>query len=262
MSDTLPDESQRTAIEVFDTPLDLGIEALADDLILLHGGGIVNPNGPTLIMLVAVGTLQLGKDLPIVYASLNPFAQTITQVGVLKAREYTNPHELLCATVPHAPSGCPTALLLSPLLNLCADNALAIATATLVLWLSSRDDGNLTLESVRRFPGDPVARVRNEIDLALAVIKARRQGKPWVFPESQCLTTEEATELATLQLNRAHWEKEWHAFVASWHESIDAQEKTGLASVAMPWAVVSPIWKKVVDPSYDVLKQLLPDGAA
>jgi len=64
MSDTLPDESQRTAIEVFDTPLDLGIEALADDLILLHGGGIVNPNGPTLIMLVAVGTLQLGKDLP------------------------------------------------------------------------------------------------------------------------------------------------------------------------------------------------------
>lgn len=68
---------------------------LADDLILLHGGGIVNPNGPTLMMMAAIGVLEVGKDLPIVYASLTPFAQTIMQVGVLKVREYTSPYELL-----------------------------------------------------------------------------------------------------------------------------------------------------------------------
>lgn len=115
------------------------------------------------------------------------------------------------------------------------------AVTVIGLWLSLLEQGSVILEAARCSPGDPVNRVKYELALGLAMLTSRDEGNAVELPEAQNLTTDEALELVSLQLKRAHWENEWQAFVASWHDSIAAPEKTGLARFAIPWAVVDPI---------------------
>lgn len=251
------DEARCTRLEFFETPVALSLNALNDDFVVLHGGGIVNPFGPTLTMRVAVGTKDVGTTMAVIDVTLNPFSQSVKQVGAIKIRELINPLELLRESVPHSYGGCPTALLLSPfLLDTPRDAAHVVG-----LYLASRSHSRNTLALVRLHPGDPTARIAHELSRAMEML-AHRRGEAGLPSESGCLSVDEGSELATIQLQSEHWEREWHAFVDCWEQAGDPIQNTGLAALGLPFKEIQPIWAKAVDPSQQILMQLFPDDAA
>lgn len=244
-----PPVDDRTTVELFQTPQDVPVEILAHEFLILHGGGIVNPWGPTFTMTAAIGANEVGAELPLVYVMLNPFSQALFQVGVVKIRQLINPGELLLSAMPQAPGVCPTALLLSQLLLADSVDPLSI----LGQYLARCESGSLTLDFVRRFQGDPVARVKSEMKDATARIQAGRTNAKQDCPEPRQLSADEGRELAQLQVTTLSWENEWKAFAQCWHESV---EMSPIKNMAVPFDNIFPIWSKAVDSSQAVLREL------
>lgn len=250
MADNLPPADDRTTVELFQTAQDVPVEILANEFLILHGGGIVNPWGPTFTMTAAVGSKDVGAEMPLVYVMLNPFSQALSQVGVVKIRHFINPGELLLSAMPEAPGGCPTALLLSQLLLADSLDPLSI----LGQYLARCESGSLTLDFVRRFQGNPIARVKSEMKEATARIQAGRTNAKQDFAEPRQLSADQGRELAKLQIATLSWENEWKAFVQCWHESV---EMSPIKNIAMPFDNIFAIWSKAVDSSQAVLRELV-----
>lgn len=247
--------AQFSSVELLSTPQDKGLDALAADIAALLGGGIVNPFGPTLQLIAVAGPWRVGADLPIIQSTLNPFLQEIQQIGVLKLRELFSPDETLAAVLPHSPGGCPTALLVSPLMR----KRPVEMVSSIAAYLAACDHGGMTLESVKKFPGDPRARVKHDVDQSMKIIVAQRKGEDVSPPIDRKLATEEAVELTQIQLHRGHWLAEWRGFVTCWGESIEHQQQSGIARLALPFTAIETLFNSVVDASYATLAATFPE---
>jgi len=251
----MKDDSQVSSVELFSTPALIGLEALSTALIPLVGGGIVNPFGPTLQLTAVIGGLQAGGDLPIVRAMLNPFSQEVAQIGLFRARELIDPVAAIQAVIPSNAGGCPTALLVSPLLGQRFDDLVNLTAC----YLANCDSGEMTLAGVNRFPGDPRSRVKHEIDESMQHMFGSRRGENVTWPSERRLTLQEAAQLVRIQLQKPHWIEEWRGFVMCWSESIQHQQGSGIVRPALPFERIEPIFTAAVDASYATMTDTFPD---
>lgn len=231
------------------------LESLQGDFIPLLGGGIVNPFGPTLQLIAAVGEWNPGLELPIIWAILNPFAQVVQQIGVLKLRGLVSPAEVVAAVVPKDPGGCPTALIASPILQGRREDLVSVMAS----YVAACQGGRGALEGVRKFPGDPRSRVRDEQVIAMKAITQQRNGEPVTVRSALAVTNEEAREFVELQLKREHWVNEWQGFVDCWRGSIERAPPMAPVVIPMPFADIESIFRRVTDLSVATLVATFPD---
>jgi hypothetical protein len=177
-------------------------------LTTLLAGGIVNPFGPTLGVLAVDGLIEEGKTLPIIQLMLHPLNQDAMEVGSARIGKTWTPLVDLPPffSLPFI-SYCPTLLLPSCLMG--PDEVLSIYSR----FLATFEDGYSVLEKVRRFPGDPRKRVRQDIRDAFSRRNADEERKE--------LNAVEAKELASNLLNPKNLKEEILAFCYAWKGSIE-----------------------------------------
>jgi hypothetical protein len=187
----------------------------------LLAAGIVNPMGPTLIVLGIDGEVKQQSTSESIELTLHPFSTVASRIALAHIGD---PDDLWRSADQVAKevaksASCPTLLLPSKLLDANANNEIWAAA------LRHYADGSTTLDRVRQYPGDPWTRVQREMDRTeLATTQ-----------ESRRLTASEAYELAATQLAAENLHAEFEAFMYAWHGSIDFQRQHGspLASTAM-----------------------------
>jgi len=195
----------------------------------LFGWGIVNPYGPTLTVVTTDGILyKQGRTLPIVYLMLNPFQQEVQIVGEATIGEGWDTVADLYPLFDVRLGACPTLLLPSKYREAGED------VEFYAQLLSRFDDGSSVLERVRRFPGDPWHRVKEDMRASARIMasglkegKAEGQGTT-----ERRLTAEEARELASHLLEPKNLRAELDAFMYAWQGSIKLQESQGAAFLA------------------------------
>lgn len=183
--------------------------------------GIVNPFGPTLNALVLAGDAAPGRTLPVLRVMLNPFAQRIWVVGETEAGEKRLPSEGLLSLPGLRDGSCPS--LLMPSRELSPAESLALHAQ----FLRGFGDARGVLERVRRWLGDPIGRVGEEVDNAEDLLEET----------AAPLEEGEAEELAGLLLSPRHARPEMGAFCVAWKGSIDFARENGnldLAGRALP----------------------------
>lgn len=249
------DPERISRVELFGESRLATLEHLAGDLFVMLGGGIVNPFGPTLQLIAATGPWQAGTAMPLIQAMVNPFSQSVSHIGTFHSRDLIDPVQTLRELVPKNAGGCPTALLVSPLLRGRAEDTVACTAA----YVAACDSGLSTLEGVKNFPGDPRSRVKHDIAESMKIVMARQKGRETAWPEDPRLSADQATELVLLQLCHDHWVSEWEGFVTCWAESLEHQRQTGLARTALPYSAIQPMLNAIVDMSYNSLAGTFPD---
>ena len=200
---------QATHIRLYDEarPVDLAW-VKAQPLITFFAVGIVNPAGPTLNAIAAVGTLEPGTTLPLVHLMLNPVSQDLAVVGEISLAETWDAPTLFSQLFSLDYGSCPTLVLPSVLL----DDGSGISI--FAEFLRTFPDARRVLEDVKQFFGNPWDRVSQEIDRSVAAMKTRGQ-----MPKEP-LTQQEAVELAQLLLSEKHTRPELQAFFYAWNGSI------------------------------------------
>jgi hypothetical protein len=104
----------RCSIELYDKPVSTSLEDLdGSPLDIFYALGIVNPFGPTLTFVAAAGNPSPGTALPLVKVMLNPFSQTVEQVGRFKVGDTWNPMRDLEPLVELDYGSCPTLLFIT-----------------------------------------------------------------------------------------------------------------------------------------------------
>ncbi len=170
---------------------------------LLMGCGTIDPVNPSLFVLGLGGTEHL-YEADMLVLELSPLSVRVMEVGKaalgdLPAFEM-NLEPLFALMGPACPS-----LLLSPTML-----PPMIVEKLYHLYFRSRNDGWRLLEGVRCYPGNPFKRVRRELGArynASGPLKDRR------------LERDEATELASLLLEKRTSDMEWKAFILSWGDA-------------------------------------------
>ncbi len=195
-------------------------------LTALFTGGIINPFGPTLKALAIEGKIASGSKLPIIYFSLNPFSQTVSEVGSVEVGDTWNldqgMRQFFCLPF----GSCPTLLLPSPLIEL--EDIITLYAS----FLATFDDGRSVLKKVRQFPGDPWKRVSQEVREMGSVIQDRQTGEGSETRQPR-LNKEEARELAENLTSPDNCLVELKAFLEAWKGSILFQKDGPMAKGAM-----------------------------
>lgn len=248
--------TEPSVVELFPTARTVGIEALSGEVITLVGGGIVNPFGPTLLLTALAGPWQPGFDMPIIQASINPFSQELQHVGVFKVRGMFDPLGTFLSVVPQSIPGCPTALLVSPLLRERAEDIWTVTSH----YLANCEHASGTLDGVPQFPGDPRSQVKQKIDAGMKIMLARQRGEDVPWPDQSRLTPAESMELVRTQLTRSHWLQEWQGFIMCWSESIGHVREQGLDRAALPFDHVESLVSNVINMTGDAMAATLPIG--
>jgi hypothetical protein len=200
----------------------------------LFAWGIVNPFGPTLTAVATDGIIFApGRKLPIVYVMLNPFQQEVQIVGEACIGQTWNALRDLPPLFGVRLGSCPTLLL--PSSHREADEDVELYANL----LSHFDDGSNVLEKVRRFPGDPWNRVKDDVDQSQDImvkgIQRMRNGlDDGGDPEAsgRRLSPGEARELASNLLQPRNLKAELQAFMYAWHGSIEFQESHGIGGMS------------------------------
>jgi hypothetical protein len=196
--------------ELFAKPLTQTLDDIdGAPLSTLLVGGIVNPFGPTLNAIAAVGEFVAGRTLPLVQLSLNPFNQDVHQIGRAVVTERWHPREAYGPLLAVPAGACPTLLLASNLLE--EDEAIEVAAA----WFGHFADAAQVRKSIAHFPGDPWKRVQQDIDSAF-------DGANKTKPASGCqpLDDQQRQQLARTLLSPGHFRPELQAFLHAWEGSI------------------------------------------
>jgi len=170
---------------------------------LLMGCGTIDPVNPSLFVLGLGGTEHL-YEADMLVLELSPLSVRVMEVGKaalgdLPAFEM-NLEPLFALMGPACPS-----LLLSPTML-----PPMIVEKLYHLYFRSRNDGWRLLEGVRCYPGNPFKRVRREL-----VARYNASGPL----EDRRLERDEATELASLLLEKRAVDMEWKTFILSWGDA-------------------------------------------
>ena len=206
--------TKATRIEPFDTPQPVPLDRLLDEQVTaLIVAGIVNPMGPTLTAVVALGSLGADKRLPVIHMILNPFSQEAWEVGELALGKSWTISEVIPAVFSLPFGSCPTLLLSSGHLN--ATDRLRLHAE----FLRGFPGANRVLTGVRRYLGKPFERVSSEMNGPAS-------------GGSEPLNDTEASELAELLSSEQHWKQEVVAFFYAWDGAIDFQRTRGMPALA------------------------------
>jgi hypothetical protein len=221
---------ERAMFELLSTPIAQSLNDVdGQPLTTLLLGGIVNPFGPTLNVVAAIGKFEPNRNLPLVRLMLNPFSQEVTQIGDATVAERWSPLQNFEPLLELAFGACPTLVLPSHLLD--DEDALAITAR----WLAGFDDARETMDRVGAHLGDPWTRVSTEIhqgatDYVAAKLKPEQDSR---LPVPLPLTEEEALTFARTVLSYKHFEPEVQAFLYAWKGSIDFQRENGSGRLAL-----------------------------
>lgn len=205
-----------------DTPLD-GLDRHTLKTLLL--GGIVNPMGPTLNVVAALGRFKPNQTLPLVHLMLNPFSQKLKEIGKAVIGERWSPVRDFQPLTRLAFGACPTLVLASDLLD--EDEGTTITAG----WLTSFDDARATMESVDAHLGDPWTRVGEDMHRANAALVGGQRDN-WNAQPSGRLNEAEALTFARTVLSHRHCEPEIQAFLYAWKGAIDFQRDHGGGGLA------------------------------
>jgi hypothetical protein len=168
---------------------------------------LVNPFGPTLFALVAIGPIKMGGTFELVRVQLNPFSQSAELVGHLTIKNTWTPKLDLVPAYKMMGKHCPSLFMVTPLMK---DDAQELAAD----FISKLEGSRQMLDNVRKHYGDPWTRVGEEIEQAAT--RVAEGPKP-----SPPLSRTEAEELAGLLLAEKHWEPETHALGHAWKGAIE-----------------------------------------
>lgn len=208
---------------------------------VMLAAGIVNPMGPTLAVVAVDGPFDEGARLPVIAMSLNPFRQGCQVVGEVSIGETWDPVEDASIFFPDVPlQGCPSVLL--PSIWLEESDAVALYARFLMRF----DDGAELFAGVRRFPGDPIARVQAEMDRAFSGMAGKgREGTPGSRPREGRLERNAASSLAAMLLESGANKAELRAFVLAWRGSIEHQAGSRLE--AMSFATFADLFARLAE---------------
>ncbi len=178
----------------------------------LIAAGIVNPMGPTLNILAMDGLGSPGATLKLFFVSLNPFSQSCHEVGeVLVGDVWVPQHDLMPFL--NGWGGCPTLLIPSALY------APEVAEELFTQFLRTFEDGRETLQQLRKYPGDPWTRVKQEMDGTAEMLEKLLNGDSGEISEDGHLDGESAADFARLQMDPKNLKEEFDAFMFAWEGS-------------------------------------------
>lgn len=196
-------------ITLYKTPMPLALDDLDGSLLdVFFATGILNPFGPTLSVVGAVGEPRVGREIPVVEIMLNPFTQEVTQIGKMMVGEQWSPLRDLAPLIEREYGGCPTIVLVSNQVP----ESVRFTLVTQILESYGERVKDVS-EAVRKHFGDPWTRVTQEIR-GVETQSCEQTG------------AEAAEELASLILSSKHLKPELQGFFYAWHGSI---ENTGIS---------------------------------
>ena len=142
-------------ITLYQTPMPLALDDLDGSLLdVFFATGILNPFGPTLSVVGAVGQPRVGREIPVVEIMLNPCTQEVTQIGKMMVGEQWSPLHDLAPLIEREYGGCPTIVLVSK--QVPESVRLTLVTQILESYGERVKDVS---EAVRKHFGDPWTRV-------------------------------------------------------------------------------------------------------
>lgn len=173
--------------------------------------GIVNPFGPTVNAVVAVGELKVGAKLPVVRLMLNPFQQEVEEVGTLTFGKTWRPSAIIPQLFELRAGCCPSLIL--PLEQLKPASAVSLFAE----FLRGFDDARGVYDRVREYYGNPWDRVSREMSMATEHLTSP---KSRAAEEHEPLNEAEARHMAELLLSDEHSSPEVQALIYAWNGSI------------------------------------------
>jgi len=198
-----PHRVTRCEFHYFEKPVPHDIEDIENtQLEVFFALAIVNPFGPTLNLLASVGAGKMGVSAPLVHVMLNPFAQSVEQIGTFTPGAQWIPEKDFIPRMDRDFGACPTLVLLGDVLDEGARKVIGIRL------LQGFDDKGKTFSLVEKHYGDPWSRVSEEIAEAF---------KPCVDKSGDA----SAEDLLELLLAPEHVWSEIRAFNYAWKGSIE-----------------------------------------
>lgn len=198
-----------TCLRLFDEPSPIALNTITlQPATTLLVGGIINPAGPTLNVVMAHGLWEPGATLPVVQLMLNPVSQEVQTVGEIFIADTWRPSTIISQLFRLPFGSCPSLLLPSVFLD--QDGAVTLHAE----FLKGFPDARRVLEDVKTYYGNPWDRVSMELHRASANMNKPRSGK-------ESLKESEAMELSALLLSERHLVPELQAFMYAWKGSIE-----------------------------------------
>jgi hypothetical protein len=196
-------------ITLNDPPFSLNLEDLdGSHLDVFFAYIIVNPYGPTLNFVAAAGEPSIGDDLPIVNVMLNPFQQSVTQIGSFTVGNQWSPLVDMLPLIDRDYGDCPTLILISNKLNEIERIAL-----TQKILEGFGDQAVSVFRRILKHYGNPWDRISDAI-----------AGVQYELGDLKIVNI--AKELAVMLLSPTHFWSELQALYAAWEGSI---EKTNIS---------------------------------
>jgi hypothetical protein len=180
---------------------------------------IVNPFGPTMVVVAADGDLRSGERLPLYMIDLGPFTHTCVEVGWADTSVPLSPDSFRSLHSLFGDMACPTVAL--------ATSVLGEADAERVVeeWLASFPNARGTYASVRKYLGNPWKRVEKETNSALDELaneEPKRSLAFWKKPPR--IEDDWARQFAKLLLSDRHLEAERKALLFAWEGALELRQ--------------------------------------
>ncbi len=212
------------SVQMYAEPITSSVEDLdGAELDVFYALVIVNPFGPTLTFVASVGKSTLNATLPLVKVMLNPFSQTVEQVGRFTVGDTWIPQQDFEPLIALDYGSCPTLVLVS--------NQIQEESRRQVvhqIFERFEDDVVRVATSVKRHLGDPWSRVSE-------AMAGGGDGDEADDPESA------AAYLADVVTSEVHVKPELQALFYAWAGSI---EKTGISGHIKDTALSSEEFKR------------------
>jgi hypothetical protein len=200
---------EASELEIYGEPIESTLDDLiATDINVFFATVIVNPFGPTLTVMAAVGVHRIGNTVPVVMITLNPFNQSVEQIGRFRYGETWVPSQIIERLLPFLSGSCPSLIFVNSEFGpanrrQCLEQLFA-SFGSEVVAVAAR---------VERHLGDPWARVSEEM---------AGEGA-----QGGSMEVEAAVSYLTDQsLSVEHVKPEFQALLYAWQGSI---EETGLS---------------------------------
>lgn len=213
------------SVQMYAEPITSLLEDLdGADLDVFYALVIINPFGPTLTFVASVGKSTLNATLPLVKVMLNPFSQTVEQVGRFTVGDTWNPQQDFEPLIALDYGSCPTLVFVS--------NEIEEETRRQVIYqIFERFDDDVVrvAASVKRHLGDPWSRVSE------AMTGGERRDEA---DDSESA----AAFLADVVTSEVHVKPELQALFYAWEGSI---EKSGISGHMKDTALRSEEFKRI-----------------
>lgn len=145
----------KSEITIYPSPISASFDDVDDVAIeVFFALGIVNPHGPTLTYVAAIGEPRLGIQRTLVAVLLNPFSQTVNQVGTFTIGNDFEPG-LLDPIYKFTTGACPSLILL----GFNGSDAMRLHRAEMLLTTFDPSEVDLLAVRIENYFGGPGARV-------------------------------------------------------------------------------------------------------